>query len=278
MEIRRLTDKDAPALLDAVNGAFADYIVPFQLDAEQLQFKMMSEDVLPEYSAGVFDAGRMVAFIMHGFRAGSAKKIVYNAGTGTLPAYRGKGLVSKMYDYLLPFLKEQQIDQLVLEVIEENQRAIHAYNKNGFSIRRKLLCFGGTLQVSSTPGVYTTRPLDTLDRDVLRSFWDIEPAWQNAMATMDNIKPKAIGAFAGDELIGYILFNPDRNRLYQLAVAPRYRGRRVAAQLLYHLQQELPQQKIQWNNLDEAATGLKLFLQKQGLVNEINQFEMIRNL
>ncbi|RYD97644.1 MAG: GNAT family N-acetyltransferase [Sphingobacteriales bacterium] len=278
MEIRRLTNKDRAALLHTLNGAFADYIVPFQLDVEQLQFKMASEDVLPEYSAGVFDAGKLIAFIMHGFRTATGKKIMYNAGTGTLPAYRGNGLVGKMYDYLLPFLKAQEISQLVLEVIENNQRAIRAYEKNGFSIRRKLLCFAGTLQVSTAPDIYTVLPLHTLDWGILRSFWDIEPAWQNAIATMDNIQPKAFGAFAGDELIGYILFNPDKKRLYQLAVAPRHRRKGVATQLLKHMQEALPQQKIQWNNVEEAATGLKLFLEKQGLANTLNQFEMIKNL
>lgn len=278
MEIRRLTHNDVAALLDAVNGAFADYIVPFQLDAEQLQFKMTSEDVLPAFSVGVFDAGKLVAFIMHGFRNSPGKRIVYNAGTGTLPAYRGKGLVGKMYDYMLPFLKDHEIEQLVLEVIEGNQRAIHAYEKNGFSIRRKLLCFGGILAVKTVPGNYVVRPLNHLDWDILQSIRDIEPAWQNAAATMENIQPEALGAFAGDELVAYILFNPERKRLYQLAVASGHRRKGVATQLLNHIQQVLPGQKIQCNNIDEAATGLKVFLEKQGLVNEINQFEMIKNL
>ncbi len=278
MEIRRLIQEDTGDLLNAVNGAFADYIVPFQLDAEQLQFKMTSEDVLPAYSVGVFDDDKMVAFIMHGHRNSSGKRIVYNAGTGTLPAYRGKGLAGKMYDYMMPFLKDQEIEQLVLEVIESNQQAIRAYEKSGFSTRRKLLCFGGILVAKDVPGDYVVRPLNHLDWDILQSFRDIEPAWQNAASTMENVLPEALGAFAGDELIGYILFNPERKRLYQLAVAPRHRRKGVATQLLNQIQQVLPGQKIQCNNIDEAATGLKIFLEKQGLVNEINQFEMIKNL
>ena len=46
MELRRLTREDVPDLLSTINGAFADYIVPFQLNAEQLQFKMTTEDIL----------------------------------------------------------------------------------------------------------------------------------------------------------------------------------------------------------------------------------------
>lgn len=32
MQIRRLTEQDIPDLLNAINDAFADYIVPFQLN------------------------------------------------------------------------------------------------------------------------------------------------------------------------------------------------------------------------------------------------------
>lgn len=36
MQIRKLTQKDFFDLLQAINGSFADYIVPFQLDNTQL--------------------------------------------------------------------------------------------------------------------------------------------------------------------------------------------------------------------------------------------------
>lgn len=278
MELRRLTKEDIPDLLSTINGAFADYIVPFQLNAEQLQFKMKTEDILPEYSTGVFESGKMIACIMHGLRETGGNLVAYNAGTGVLPEWRGKGLVSRMYDYLLPFLQGQKVAQIVLEVIETNRPAIRAYEKYGFTIQRKLLCFDGTLQTGTEAGIYTIKPLDHLDWEALRSFWDILPAWQNAAATMEHIQPKALGAFAGEQLVGYILFNPANKRLYQLAVAPEFRKKGVATQLLAHVQQELAQQKLQWNNIDETAEGLRIFLERQGLVNTINQFEMSKML
>lgn len=278
MELRRLSREDIPDLLSTINGAFADYIVPFQLTAEQLQFKMKTEDILPEYSTGVFEAGKMIACIMHGLRDTGGKLVAYNAGTGVLPEWRGKGLVGKMYDHVLPFLQEQKVRQIVLEVIETNRSAIRAYEKYGFTIQRKLLCFDGALEAAPDPGIYTVKPLDHLDWMALRSFWDIMPAWQNAAATMEHVQPKALGTFAGEKLTGYILFNPANKRLYQLAVAPEFRQKGVATQLLAHVQDELAQQKIQWNNVDEAAEGLKVFLERNGFVNTINQFEMSKML
>ncbi|MFD1630701.1 GNAT family N-acetyltransferase [Pseudopedobacter beijingensis] len=159
MQIRNLSTQDNPDLVQAINGAFADYIVPFQLNAAQLQFKMATENIVPEWSVGVFEGEQLIAFIMHGVRTTAGKTVVYNAGTGVLPAYRGKGLVGKMYEYMQPFFEENKVQQLVLEVIEGNQSAIRAYEKNGFTIQRKLLCFDGELKVQPTSATASVRPL-----------------------------------------------------------------------------------------------------------------------
>ncbi len=278
MQIRQLTKQDIPDLLNAINGAFADYIVPFQLNAEQLQFKMRSENIVPEWSIGVFKAEKLIAFIMHGVRTVNKKTVVYNAGTGVLPEYRGHGLVGKMYDYIQPFFEEHNVNQLVLEVIESNQSAIRAYEKNGFTIRRKLLCFGGELQPKQHLNRATIKPLQNFVWEDFQSFWDILPSWQSAIPSMDIAQPKALGAFVGEVLIGYILFNPINKRIYHIAVTSEHRRNGIGTQLLAEVQKQLSGEKVQMNNMDEAAKNLKLFLEKQGLINDINQFEMVKNL
>lgn len=278
MQIRQLTEQDIPDLLKAINGSFADYIVPFQLNAEQLQLKMQSETIVPEWSIGVFEDKKMIAFIMHGVRTTEGKTTVYNAGTGVLSDYRGQGLVGKMYNYLQPFLKDYQVSQFVLEVIESNRSAIRAYEKNGFVIHRKLLCFGGTLQTTPRLNTASVQPLENFLWKDFKSFWDILPSWQSAVPSMDAAQPAALGAFVGSELVGYVLFNPANKRMYQIAVAPQHRRTGIGTQLLAEVQQQLSNEKVQINNVDEAAENLKLFLAKQGLTNDINQFEMIKKL
>lgn len=278
MQIRRLTEQDIPDLLNAINDAFADYIVPFQLNTLQLQFKMASENILPEWSVGVFEEDLLIAFIMHGVRSVDNKTIVYNAGTGVLPEYRGKGLVGKMYDYIQPFFEDNQVKQLVLEVIESNQSAIRAYEKNGFTIQRKLLCFDGKLQTAALSSIAYVEPLHELLWETFQSFWDISPSWQSDAPSMVEAHPVALGAFIGSELIGYILFGPINKRIYQMAVALQHRRKGIGTKLLAEVQQRLSNEKVQLNNMDEAAENLKIFLEKQGLTNNINQFEMIKNL
>lgn len=279
MRIRKLTTQDTNDLLNAINGAFADYIVPFQLNAMQLQFKMTSENILPEWSVGIFEADRLIAFIMHGVRISEGKTVVYNAGTGVLPEYRGQGLVGKMYDYLQPYFEENQVHQLVLEVIESNKSAIRAYEKDGFAICRKLLCFSGELQTPPHLSTATSiEPLQEFLWEDFQSFWDILPSWQSAIPSMDVVKPAALGAFIDVKLVGYLLFNPLNKRIYQVAVAPQHRRKGIGTQLLAEAQKQLSNEKVQINNMDEVAENLELFLEKHGLTNDINQFEMVKNI
>lgn len=278
MQIHQLTQQNIPNLLNVINGAFADYIVPFQLNEEQLRFKITSENIVLEWSVGVFEKDQLIAFIMHGVRTIDGKTIVYNAGTGVLPEYRGQGLVGKMYNHIELFFKEKQVKQMVLEVIEGNQSAIRAYEKNGFIINRKLLCFSGKLKVKSHLNTVSIKPLQEFLWNDFQSFWDISPSWQSAVPSMNTAKPSVFGAFIETELVGYILFNPNNKRIYQIAVSPQHRRKGIATQLLETAQRQLTDQEIQINNMDEAAENLKLFLEKQGVTNDINQFEMIKNL
>lgn len=278
MQIRRLTNQDIPDLLLAINGAFADYIVPFQLNREQLDFKMTSEDIQMDYSVGVFEDGTLVAFIMHGVRPLDNGYRVYNAGTGVLPDYRGKGLVGQMYTYIVPFLQAQGVKEMVLEVIESNQSAIRAYEKEGFTIKRKLLCFSGSLKESKGNNTALLKPLSSLSWDTLSDFWDITPSWQSDTRSMQLVPPSILGAFIADELVGYVLFNTTKRRIYQLAVNPNQRHKGVAQQLIAAIRQQIPAESIQINNVDEAAADLKQFLEKQGLQNDINQLEMTKSI
>jgi ribosomal protein S18 acetylase RimI-like enzyme len=278
MQIRTLTTQHIDDLLEAFNDAFADYMVPFELDAEQLLFKIASENIQLEWSVGFFEKEKLIAFMMHGVRVQSGKTVLYNAGTGVLPEYRGQGLVGKMYNYIRPFLRTNQVEEIVLEVIENNQSAIRAYEKIGFVKKRKLWCFAGEIHTTETAPIASIQTLADFPYNGFQSFWDVIPSWQSDGPSMEVVQPQAFGAFVNDKLVGYLLFNPLNRRLYQIAVAPAYRRKRIGTQLLACIQQKMPQEKVQFNNVDEEAENLQLFLKKRGMINIINQLEMVKEL
>jgi len=278
MKIRQLTQSDTAELLQTINEAFKDYIVPFQLDIEQLRQKIRTEDIQLTWSVAVFAENKLVAFMIHGLREIDCQFVVYNGGTGVLPEFRGHGLVGKMYRYLIPFFNENKVKRILLEAIESNGAAIRAYEKSGFSINRQLLCFSGAIQPATVSNVARIQPLSDFSWQEFQSFWDILPSWQSAAQSMDSLQPSALGAYIDEKLVGYILFNPGNKRIYQVAVAAECRRKGIGTQLFQALKKEMPAEKISFNNVDAKAKNVKLFLEKQGLVNGFNQVEMIKLL
>ncbi len=277
MTVKTLADIDIPQMAEAINQSFADYIVPFQLNAEQLQYKIIQEDVDLDLSVGVFDSDALVGIMLHGLRKSEDHLVAYNAATGVIPAYRGKGLVGKMYHFLVPKLQVLQVQKMVLEVIEGNEPAIKAYEKMGYTISRKLVCFSGTAKAEETQKEISIKEATTFQWDKWLSFWDIQPSWQNAVQSVENSEAvcKALEAYLDNELVGYLIYNTNSRKVNQFAVSPSHRQKGIATALFSHLQQVLNSEMYVYN-IDGPSQACISFLKKLGLKEKVNQFEMER--
>lgn len=277
MTVKTLADIDIPQMAEAINQSFADYIVPFKLNAEQLQYKIIQEDVDPDLSIGVFDDDTLVGLMLHALRKNDGHLVTYNAATGIIPTYRGKGLVGKMYDSLLPKLQALQVQKMVLEVIEGNEPAIKAYEKMGYTISRKLVCFSGTATVAETQKEISIKETTAFQWDKWLSFWDIQPSWQNAVSSVENSKAmaKVLEAYLDNELAGYLIYNTNSRKVNQFAVSPSHRQKGIATALFSHLQQVLDNEMYVYN-IDASSQACIHFLKKLGLKEKVNQFEMER--
>jgi len=277
MTVKTLADIDIPQIAEAINQSFSDYIVPFQLNAEQLQYKITQEDVRLDLSVGVFDGEALVGLMLHGLRKNENHLVAYNAATGIIPTYRGKGLVSKMYDFLLPKLQELRVQKMVLEVIEGNDPAIKAYQKMDYTVSRKLVCFSGTVKEDKVQKEINIKEATAFQWRKWLSFWDIQPSWQNAVQSIENSKAicKVLEAYLDDELIGYLIYNPNSKKVHQFAVSSSHRQKGIATALFHHLQQSL-NGEIYVYNIDGASSNCISFLKELGLKEKMNQFEMER--
>lgn len=277
MTVKTLADIDIPQMAEAINQSFADYIVPFQLNAEQLQYKIIQEDVDLDLSVGVFDSDALVGIMLHGLRKSEDHLVAYNAATGVIPVYRGKGLVGKMYHFLVPKLQALQVQKMVLEVIEGNEPAIKAYEKMGYTISRKLVCFSGTTKAEETQKEISIKEDSTFQWDKWLSFWDIQPSWQNAVQSVQNSKAicKVLEAYLNEVLVGYLIYNTNSRKVNQFAVSPSHRQKGIATALFSRLQQILDNEMYVYN-IDASSQACISFLKKLGLKEKVNQFEMER--
>lgn len=280
MEFRDLSNISTKSLLEVFNCSFADYMIPFQLNLAQLQFKIQSEGIDLKWSVGAFDKNRLVGFVLHGVKREEEKTMVYNAGTGVLPECRGRGLVQQMYDFSMPFLRARGVEVVVLEVIVGNVSAIRAYEKYGFKEARKLLCFEGTVVEGREKRGFEIETLTEFHWPQFRSFWDVQPSWQNDRFALELLKEEyvVLAAFKKKQLAGYLIFNPKLHKIQQLAVNHKYRRQGAATQLLLRMKQWIKDEKVVFNNIDATATALKVFLENRGLQERIQQLEMERVL
>jgi len=278
IQIQTLQQVSPEQLLETFNASFAGYFVPLQLTLQQFQNKLATEQFNPCFSAGAFHHEQLVGFIIHGADVIAGKKKVYNAGTGVIPAYRGNQLTKKMYAYVLPLLQKENVSTLQLEVITQNETAIQSYMHAGYEITRKLVCYRGQLSGSLKNSGARIQELHHYDWSILQKFWDFTPSWQNDRTVMEKQKSsnQSYGAFVGDVLAGYIIFNPSAKRIQQLAVHPGYRRQGVASALLHHTVKEAG--TIYIINVDDSSIVTKKLLHCAGLNPFIEQYEMTLKL
>nr|WP_315026192.1 GNAT family N-acetyltransferase [uncultured Chryseobacterium sp.] len=278
MEFKTLANITIDELLAVFNHSFSDYVVPFHLTKEVLISKIKAEKLDLNLSVGAFEADKLVGFILQAEKEEDGQKIIYNGGTGVIPESRGKGLVRKMYDFILPVLKERKADVLLLEVIDDNKAAIRAYENLGFMIVRRLLCFNGNISPKMTDSDTTIKKLENFEWETLRSFWDIEPSWQGSVFVLNPMPEtyQALGAYSGGNLVGYIIYNPGSRRVLQVAVHKEYRNQGIGTRLFTAIADGKP---IAINNVDDTSKETEAFLDKKiGLQNWLSQFEMTRNI
>jgi ribosomal protein S18 acetylase RimI-like enzyme len=279
MEFKTLADITIDELLSVFNHSFSDYVVPFHLTKEVLVSKVAAEKLDLSLSAGAFEEGKLVGFILQSEKVENGEKIIYNGGTGIIPESRGRGLVRKMYDSIIPVLKERNANTLLLEVIEGNQPAIRAYENLGFSIVRRLLCFNGSIKQGKENAEVAIKDLKDFQWEKLRSFWDIEPSWQGSVFVLEPMPENyvTLGAYIEEKLVGYIVYGPTSKKIYQFAVDKSYRNQGIGTMLFNAISKKNGGQTIALNNVDDSSENTSKFLsERAGLNNWLSQFEMKR--
>ncbi len=274
MTFRSLREVPLPILTATFNHAFSDYVVPFHLTETQLQNKLLSDGVRLDLSAGAFDGDQLIGFILHGYDMVQDKAVCYNAGTGVIPEKRGQRITARLYDFILPELKAKHIQSVQLEVITSNGVAVGIYRAIGFETSRELDCYKGKVALPDS-GKFQIRNLDGYDWSGLRSFWEWNPSWQNSITAVENVKNSniSIGAYDGDTLVGYLIYNPVTNRVQQFAVHADYRRQGAARQLFAHVVQPEGKELV-LINIDHNSEETAVFLRALELQIFIRQYEM----
>lgn len=271
MEKKLIKKGDFDLLHAAFCHAFSGYKVDLNPSKEEFDFRLHQKlNIDYELSAGAFDGESMVGFILHTSNLYEGIPTAFNGGTGVIPGFRNQKTGEELYEFLLPKIIAKSLARVILEVIDTNQTAIRLYEKIGFSYRRKFLCYK-----LEKPAPMSSQRLvvEGSLKDINDDFADFEPSFIDSKNQLLRGVERTLIVKKEDQLAGYLVFQPKKGRISQLAVSRLFRQEGIASALI-SAAQEIAEKKLTIINVPEDAIGFQDFLVKSGFENQVNQFEM----
>lgn len=269
MVVRNLTDLAFEDLVLCFLKSFKNYYVEMPTDVDYYRNRFKAAKVRYDLSYGMFDNDQLVGFIVHGIDRRNGDYIAYNTGTGVIPEFRGRRIVKAIYDHAIEDLKKHGITLCSLEVIKENEIALKSYQKIGFEICRGYKCYNGSLK-HLTDESFQMREIE---HDKLN--WDRLPnqghySWDNHKNSLKIGKSRYYLVSKNGRNIAYFTMIPENGYLAQFDVLDKSE---LSWQLLFQAIRSV-NKKIKINNVDEELKERCAYLEKLGLENKIDQFEM----
>lgn len=281
MEIRSLEHIGFDTLFRGFENAFSDYEISF--DKEEVRSMLIRRGYESSLSFAAFEDGEIVAFTLSGIGQFNRISTAYDIGTGTVKDYRGQGIAGKIFRHSLPFLKEAGVGQYLLEVLQNNHKAIKVYRQMGFETVREFDCF--RQKIVEIRNSDLIRPnlafrIETVDADVVKgakTFCDFTPSWQNGFGSIERGKPglTCLGAIHSDRLVGYCVIDPTTGDLTQIAIDREFRRKGIATSLLNKVESMMQTGFIKVLNIPADDISLHSFLNDKNIPLMNRQFEMI---
>ena len=284
MEIRSLENIGFGELFEGFSNAFSDYEIHFTKSEVRSMLTRRGYD--PKLSFAAFDNGKIVAFTLNGIGMYNGIPTAYDTGTGTVKEYRGCGLAGDIFRFSLPFLRQAGISQYLLEVLQNNHRAITVYRQMQFDTSREFDCFKQS--ITNIDNLHDTKQcsnlrIELIDTDTVRqaqSFCDFHPSWQNSIESIERGASEltCIGVFVLDELAGFSVFDRQSGDLTQIAVRKEYRRQGVASRVLCEVIKLMNTDFVKVINVPSDNLSLPAFLKSKNIPLMNKQFEMVMNL
>ena len=268
MEIRSLAGVDLETLTNTFNHSFSDYVVPIQFDTAYKKIRMQRSRVNLDLSVGTFAGKELVGFMLFGQDQWNGKSTTYNSGTGVIPPFRGRRLVQKMYDWIIPKWRQTGIAHTRLEVIQGNDKAIRAYTKVGLQVNRELWSWQAPESSSPSTSLPSPHLAKMPDWESYTDLLPYQPAW-DAMSAGIQATLSDMHCYEwrkAEELHAFAILN-QRGQIFQAGCLDSY----TLPSFISHLQQLAP--NVSWINLP-ASSAITTNLTASHWQTTIKQFEM----
>lgn len=280
--IKSLANTDFDEIFECNKLAFKDY--PFQWNKDALYRAINRRGYHPALSFGAFYNEVLVSFTLNGIGEYQHVPTAYDTGTGTVAEHRGKGLASTIFEYSIPFLKNAGIQQYILEVLDDNTKAISVYKKQGFEVSRVFDCFRVNVNEYHTKFKINSdiqlKEIDLIQAIQHQDFFDFNLSWQNNFQALCK-NPEhfySLGAFQNNTLIAIGIIEPDTGDVPILAVKKSERRNSIASTLFNALIKKNNADIIKLINIENSCQSMLSFMNTIQIPKIVSQYEMKKNI
>ncbi len=289
LEFRTLEETSIHEIHQCFVDAFADYMVDIRMSESAFHEMNALRGVDYGISVGAFTGKRLVGLTINARDQWKGKRTAYDAGTGVIPSFRGKGISRSIMRKSFEVLEKKGFQSYLLEVITQNEKALKLYESLGFRITRRLECLvlKGPLATQVHHADISVSSVSTEQLPILEQAFRgepdqaFEPSWQNGWKTIQR-RPELYhinAMWKAGQCIGYGVIGARRGGIAQLWVRHDYRRRGLGSQLLRDLIARSPGFKsYSWVNVDEGSVATLSFLKALGFTEQLAQFEMEKDL
>lgn len=126
-------------LAECLNLAFSDYYLPIRLNEDALAGICKASGVDEKLSFAAFQGDQMVGVLLHSRGVYRGKNVMFDVAAGIVPEHRGKKVFTNLFSLAEQEARRQGVEACCLEVLQQNEKAIALYQKQGFSVCREFV-------------------------------------------------------------------------------------------------------------------------------------------
>jgi hypothetical protein len=234
-----------------------------------------------EYSILALDGEKPVGLNLGGIKEYEGIRTLRCGALCVHPDYRGTEVSSKLFELHKEIALENHCQQMFLEVIVGNDRAINFYRKKGYEKVYDLAYYSHPSPSDIQGELPSDVLIERIDMDRLRSLsehiQDIHINWQNDFDYLSHFADQAhYGVFQDAKLIGGLSVHPS-GKISFMWVDPSFRRQGIGRGLIGRAVSELGLQKLSVNFPNNASlTG---FVKRLNFTKDpLAQYEMYMTL
>ncbi|PGA70066.1 GNAT family N-acetyltransferase [Bacillus toyonensis] len=277
IQYKRCSEVSIDLVYGAFKDGFLDYIIKMDVSKEDfIQRFFGPEGNSLEHSFLALDGDKSVGIILGGIKVYETIKTMRCGTLAVHPEFRGIGVSQKLFELHKEEAIQNECQQLFLEVIVGNDRAIHFYNKLGYEKVYDLSYYNlydvTKLTNKDNKNIEVQRLEFQTFKLEIQKWLNFHINWQNDIDYIEKTNNTYYGAYVDNDLKGSVCVN-EQGKISYIFVDKDYRNIGIGMKLLQVARVE--------SNLSSLSIGfpnnslLEGFLKKSGFKkNSLAQYEM----